>query len=112
MLITELRILFFGLFLALGSEVKIHSANFMYYENPRCNIDFESPSCSLQNLTVHGLYWGSYKTFNPKVMQDSMQGLLEMLTNGSLRVHISHTFSLTEVCFAWIFDPLLSKFVT
>ncbi|KAG0562533.1 hypothetical protein KC19_9G154000 [Ceratodon purpureus] len=50
----------------------------------------------VKNLTVHGLYWGSYKTFNPKVMQDSMQGLLEMLTNGSLRVHISHTFSLTE----------------
>ncbi|KAG0575748.1 hypothetical protein KC19_5G027800 [Ceratodon purpureus] len=50
----------------------------------------------VKNLTVHGLYWGSYKTFNPKVMQDSMQGLLEMLTNGSLRVHISHTFSLNE----------------
>lgn len=50
----------------------------------------------VKNLTAHGLYWGSYKTFNPKVMQDSMQELLEMLTNGSLRVHISHKFSLHE----------------
>jgi NADPH2:quinone reductase len=50
----------------------------------------------VKNLTVHGLYWGSYRTFNPKVMEDSMQALLEMIRNGRLRVHISHKFSLNE----------------
>lgn len=50
----------------------------------------------VKNLTVHGLYWGSYTRFNPQVMQDSMEALLGYLTNGSLRVHISHTFSIDE----------------
>ena len=35
--------------------------------------------------------------FDPKVLQDSMQELLEMLAKGSLHVHISHKFGLSEV---------------
>ena len=50
-----------------------------------------------QNLTIHGLYWGSYMKFDPKVLQDSMQELLEMLAKGSLHVPISHKFGLSEV---------------
>jgi NADPH:quinone reductase-like Zn-dependent oxidoreductase len=50
----------------------------------------------VKNLTVHGLYWGSYQKFQPQTMQESMQSLLELLRNGSLHVPISHKFSLYE----------------
>lgn len=52
---------------------------------------------SVQNWTVHGLYWGSYLQHKPEVIRESIQELLEMLGKGTLRVNVSHTFSLDQV---------------
>jgi hypothetical protein len=52
---------------------------------------------SVQNWTVHGLYWGSYFQHKPEVLRESTQELLEMLGKGTLRVNVSHTFSLDQV---------------
>jgi NADPH:quinone reductase-like Zn-dependent oxidoreductase len=51
---------------------------------------------SVQNWTVHGLYWGSYLQHKPEVIQESIQELLEMLGKGTLHVNVSHTFSLDQ----------------
>lgn len=50
-----------------------------------------------QNWTVHGLYWGSYKIHNPRVIEDSLKELLCWLARGSISVHISHSYRLSEV---------------
>lgn len=51
----------------------------------------------MQNWTVHGLYWGSYKINRPVVLEDSLNELLSWLANGSITIHISHTYSMDEV---------------
>jgi D-arabinose 1-dehydrogenase-like Zn-dependent alcohol dehydrogenase len=50
----------------------------------------------VKNWTVHGLYWGSYFQHKPEVLRESTQELLEMLGKGTLRVNVSHTFSLDQ----------------
>ncbi|CAK9237006.1 unnamed protein product [Sphagnum troendelagicum] len=50
----------------------------------------------VKNWTVHGLYWGSYLQHKPEVIRESIQELLEMLGKGTLRVNVSHTFSLDQ----------------
>jgi hypothetical protein len=50
-----------------------------------------------QNWTVHGLYWGSYKIHRPVVLEDSIRELLSWVAKGRITIHISHTYSLSEV---------------
>ena len=45
----------------------------------------------VQNLSVIGLYWGSYLTFRPRALTDSLTTLLDWFAEGSLHPHISHT---------------------
>lgn len=54
-------------------------------------------SLILQNWTIHGLYWGSYKIHQPAVLEDSLKELLAWLARGLITINISHTFSLSEV---------------
>ncbi|KAG5558194.1 hypothetical protein RHGRI_008200 [Rhododendron griersonianum] len=55
----------------------------------------------VKNWTIHGLYWGSYKTHKPAVLEDSLKELLSWLTRGLITVHISHTYSLPEANLAF-----------
>ncbi|MEZ5912711.1 MAG: NADPH:quinone oxidoreductase family protein [Paracoccaceae bacterium] len=48
----------------------------------------------VKNLAVLGLYWGGYLTFRPEVLTQSLSTLLGWYSEGGLRPHISHRFSL------------------
>lgn len=53
--------------------------------------------CSLQNLTVHGIYWGSYMDRRPSVLRDSMAQLLRWLADGSIKIQVSHRVPIDKV---------------
>ncbi|XP_042449575.1 quinone oxidoreductase-like protein 2 homolog [Zingiber officinale] len=55
----------------------------------------------VKNWTVHGLYWGSYKLHNPQLLRDSLRELLSWLSNGTISIHISHSYSLQEANLAF-----------
>ncbi|KAH7421903.1 hypothetical protein KP509_13G080600 [Ceratopteris richardii] len=51
----------------------------------------------VKNLTVHGIYWGSYFKNRPGVLRDSMNELLLWLSKGLITIHVSHKFPLSQV---------------
>ncbi|PON71116.1 Alcohol dehydrogenase superfamily, zinc-type [Parasponia andersonii] len=55
----------------------------------------------VKNWTVHGLYWGSYKLHRPGVLEDSIGELLSWVVKGLIKIHISHTYSLSEANLAF-----------
>jgi NADPH2:quinone reductase len=48
----------------------------------------------VKNLTVMGLYWGSYATLRPSVLTESFARLFAWHAEGRLRPHVSHELSL------------------
>lgn len=55
----------------------------------------------VKNWTIHGLYWGSHKIYQPNVLGDSLKELLFWLSKGLITINISHTFSLAEAHLAF-----------
>ncbi|XP_059627853.1 uncharacterized protein LOC132270684 [Cornus florida] len=55
----------------------------------------------VKNWTIHGLYWGSYKIHQPRVLEESLNELLSWLTRGLITIHISHTYNLSEANLAF-----------
>ncbi|XXG40090.1 hypothetical protein AAC387_Pa01g0890 [Persea americana] len=55
----------------------------------------------VKNWTVHGLYWGSYRVYRPKVLEDSLKELLSWLARGLISINISHSYSLSEANLAF-----------
>lgn len=50
----------------------------------------------VKNLTVHGIYWGSYMKNRPAVLRSSMETLLGWLKEGSVTVHMSGSYDLSQ----------------
>lgn len=50
----------------------------------------------VKNISVHGLYWGGYLRFAPKVLTDSMTALFQMYADGGLKPHVSHVLPLDQ----------------
>lgn len=50
----------------------------------------------VKNLTIHGIYWGSYFKHQPTILKDSMNELLSWLSKGFISVHVSHKFPLSQ----------------
>ncbi|KAK9802830.1 hypothetical protein WJX73_003729 [Symbiochloris irregularis] len=50
----------------------------------------------VKNLTVHGVFWGSYMKQQPAVLQQSIAKPLEWLAQGKVSVPISHRFPLEQ----------------
>jgi NADPH:quinone reductase len=48
----------------------------------------------VKNLTVIGLYWGGYLSFNPLALTESLATLLTLHAEGRLHPHASHTLPL------------------
>ena len=44
----------------------------------------------VKNLTLHGVFWGSYMQNNPKVLRQSLEEPLAWLSQGKLQVPVSH----------------------
>ncbi|MCR9069261.1 MAG: NADPH:quinone oxidoreductase family protein [Rhodobacteraceae bacterium] len=51
----------------------------------------------VKNITVHGVYWGGYMRFAPKVVTDSLDALITMYAAGQIRPHIGATYPLDRV---------------
>ncbi|CAI5992347.1 unnamed protein product [Closterium sp. NIES-64] len=51
----------------------------------------------VKNLTIHGVYWGSYMQHDPAVLRASMHQLLAWLAKGAISVHVSHSFTFNQV---------------
>lgn len=62
----------------------------------------------VKNLTVHGVYWGSYASNAPRVMRKSLEDCVQWLAQGKIRVPVSHRFPLHEApsAFAALRDRL------
>lgn len=72
-----------GRFLVIGfaaGEVPVFKANYLL----------------VKNITVHGLYWGGYLTFDPAVLTGSLTRLLGWYADGGLRPHVSHVLPLDQ----------------
>jgi NADPH2:quinone reductase len=70
-----------GRFLVIGfaaGEVPVFKANYLL----------------VKNITVHGLYWGGYLTFDPGVLTGSLTRLFGWYADGGLRPHVSHVLPL------------------
>ncbi len=50
----------------------------------------------VKNLTVIGLYWGGYLTFNPGALKQSLATLMDWYAEGRLSPHISHRLPLQQ----------------
>ncbi|XP_020581142.1 quinone oxidoreductase-like protein 2 homolog [Phalaenopsis equestris] len=55
----------------------------------------------VKNWTVHGLYWGSHRIHQPKILEDSLKELLSWLSKGLIKIQISHSYSLSEANLAF-----------
>ncbi|VAX06017.1 Oxidoreductase, zinc-binding dehydrogenase family [hydrothermal vent metagenome] len=54
----------------------------------------------VKNIELIGFYWGAYKAFKPKVLQDSTRQLFQWYAAGKIRPHISATFPLEKTASA------------
>lgn len=50
----------------------------------------------VKNLTLHGIYWGSYLQHNPKILGRSIQQPLQWLAQGKIHVPVSHRYPLEQ----------------
>ena len=50
----------------------------------------------VKNISVVGVYWGSYAQNNPSVLMKSLVQLTQWLKEGQLRPHVSAVYSLDE----------------
>ena len=50
----------------------------------------------VKNISVVGVYWGSYARNNPSVLMKSLVQLTQWLKEGQLRPHVSAVYSLDE----------------
>ena len=50
----------------------------------------------VKNLNVLGVFWGGYKTTNPKVLTDSFKVLIDWYLEGKLKPHVSHVLALEQ----------------
>ena len=46
----------------------------------------------VKNLTLHGVFWGSYMQNNPRVLQQSLMELVNWLDEGRITVPVSHRY--------------------
>ncbi|KXZ55570.1 hypothetical protein GPECTOR_2g1119 [Gonium pectorale] len=61
----------------------------------------------VKNVTMHGVFWGSYMTQQPRVLADGMRQLLGWFAEGSLRVEVFARYPLERVTEA--FEAILDR---
>lgn len=50
----------------------------------------------VKNISVIGFYWGSYLTFQPEVLKESLRVLMEWHADGRIHPHVSHVLPLEK----------------
>lgn len=61
----------------------------------------------VKNLTVHGLYWGSYAQHAPRLLRKSLEDSVQWLAQSKVRVPVSHRYTLEQAPLA--FEALQSR---
>ncbi len=51
----------------------------------------------VKNLTLHGVFWGSYLQHKQTILQRSLQELVALLAAGKISVPVSHRSAAQEV---------------
>jgi NADPH2:quinone reductase len=51
----------------------------------------------VKNIDVIGFFWGSYRRYKPRLMQESLEQLLRLFAEGKHKPHVSHRLPLGEV---------------
>ncbi len=77
-------------FRACRPEARILTIGFASGEVPQ----IKANHLLVKNISVHGLYWGGYLNFRPKVLTDSLATLMRWYAEGRIRPHISHVLPL------------------
>lgn len=62
---------------------------------------FKANYLLVKNITVHGLYWGGYLTFDPAVLTGSLTRLFGWYADGGLRPHVSHVLPPDRALRGW-----------
>ncbi len=50
----------------------------------------------VKNVTIHGFYWGGYRTFRPDIISNSLTELIHWYGENKLHPHISHRLPLKQ----------------
>ncbi|KMK67838.1 NADPH:quinone oxidoreductase family protein [Puniceibacterium sp. IMCC21224] len=77
-------------FRACRPEARILTIGFASGEVPQ----IKANHLLVKNITVHGVYWGGYLTFQPEVVTDSLATLLGWFAAGKIAPHVSHVLPL------------------
>lgn len=46
----------------------------------------------VKNMTLHGVFWGSYLLHKPRVLRSSLENLIQWLAEGKIRIPVSHKY--------------------
>ncbi|MWD29546.1 zinc-binding dehydrogenase [Aquicoccus sp. SCR17] len=84
---------FTAAFRACNPEARVLTIGFASGEVPQ----IKANHLLVKNITVHGFYWGAYKSFRPQVIADSYRRLFDWYGAGRLRPHVSHVLPLDRV---------------
>ena len=70
------------------------SSSFGYLQSLRhgCTLQIPANIALVKNLTLHGVFWGSYMQNNPRVLQQSLMELVSWLDEGRITVPVSHRY--------------------
>jgi NADPH2:quinone reductase len=83
---------FTAAFRACRPEARIISIGFASGDVPQ----IKANHLMVKNISVIGLYWGGYLTFNPKALTHSLDTLLEWYSAGRITPHVSHVLPLEQ----------------
>jgi NADPH2:quinone reductase len=83
---------FTAAFRACRPEARILSIGFASGDVPQ----IKANHLMVKNISVIGLYWGAYLTFNPKALTDSLAQLRDWQVEGKLTPHVSHKLPLEQ----------------
>ena len=81
---------FTAAFRSCRPEARILSIGFASGDVPQ----IKANHLMVKNISVIGLYWGGYLTFNPKALTGSLAQLLDWHVEGKLTPHVSHVLPL------------------
>ena len=54
----------------------------------------------VKNISVHGVYWGSYRVKRPDLLAEEFAQLFRWFEEGKLKPHVSHRVPLAEAAHA------------
>jgi NADPH2:quinone reductase len=83
---------FIAAFRACNPEARVLPIGFASGDVPQ----IKANHLLVKNITVMGLYWGAYLSFNPKALTGSLETLIQWHAEGKIKPHVSQVFPLEQ----------------